>query len=147
MLTITSPVFDQEGMIPKKYTCQGDDINPKLVIEGIPEGTKSLVLIMDDPDASVGTWDHWVVWNIDPGISKIEEDSTPKGGIIGRNSWSRNDYGGPCPPSGTHRYYFKLYALDTQLTIEEKSDKKIVEKAMKGHVIEEAVLMGKYKKT
>ncbi len=146
MLKITSPAFGHEGMIPKKYSCQGDDINPELIIEGIPEGTKSLVLIMDDPDAPIGTWDHWVVWNIDSSISNIEENSIPKEGIIGRNSWNRNDYGGPCPPSGTHRYYFKLYALDTKLTLEEKSNKKTVEKAIKDHVIEQAVLMGKYKK-
>jgi Raf kinase inhibitor-like YbhB/YbcL family protein len=146
MLKLTSPAFDHEGMIPKKYSCQGDDINPELGIEGIPEETKGLVLIMDDPDAPVGTWVHWVVWNLDPSISKIEENSTPKG-VVGKNSWRSNDYGGPCPPFGTHRYYFKLYALDTQLALEEKSDKKTVENAMKGHVIEEAVLMGKYKKT
>lgn len=146
MLKITSPVFGHKGMIPKKYSCQGDDINPELIIEGIPEGTKSLVLIMDDPDAPIGTWDHWVVWNIDSSISNIEENSIPKEGIIGRNSWSRNEYGGPCPPSGTHRYYFKLYALDTKLALEEKSNKKAVEKAMNDHVIEQAVLMGKYKK-
>jgi len=146
MLKITSPVFDHEGIIPKKYTCQGDDVNPELVIEGIPEETKSLVLIMDDPDAPVGTWDHWVVWNLDPSISKIEGDSIPKGGVVGKNSWECNNYGGPCPPSGTHRYYFKLYAIDTQLALEEKSNKKTVENAMKGHVIEQAVLMGKFKK-
>jgi Raf kinase inhibitor-like YbhB/YbcL family protein len=146
MLEITSPAFDHEEMIPQKYTCQGDDINPELTIQGIPEATKSLVLIMDDPDAPIGTWDHWVVWNLDPSISKIEEDSIPKGGVVGKNSWDRNDYGGPCPPSGTHRYYFKLYALDTQLALEEKSNKKTVENAMKGHIIEQTVLMGKYKK-
>jgi len=145
MLKITSPVFDHEGIIPKKYTCQGDDVNPELVIEGIPEETKSLVLIMDDPDAPIGTWDHWIVWNLDPSISKIEEDSTPKGGVVGKNSWERNNYGGPCPPSGSHRYYFKLYALDTKFALEEKSNKKTVEKAIKDHVIEQAVLMGKYK--
>ncbi len=146
VLEITSPAFDHEEMIPKKYTCQGDDVNPELEIQGIPEETKSLILIMDDPDAPIGTWDHWVVWNLDPSISKIEEDSIPKEGVVGKNSWARNDYGGPCPPSGTHRYYFKLYALDTQLALEKKNNKKTVEKAMKDHVIEQAVLMGKYKK-
>ncbi|MFX1465633.1 MAG: YbhB/YbcL family Raf kinase inhibitor-like protein [Promethearchaeota archaeon] len=146
MLEIRSPAFNNEELIPKKYTCQGDDVNPELVIQGIPEETKSLVLIMDDPDAPIGAWDHWVVWNLDPSILKIAEDSIPKGGVVGKNSWRRNDYGGPCPPSGTHRYYFKLYALDTQLALEEKSNKKTVEKAMKGHVIEQAVLIGKYKK-
>jgi Raf kinase inhibitor-like YbhB/YbcL family protein len=146
MLEIRSTAFNPEELIPKKYTCQGEDVNPELTIHGIPEETKSLVLIMDDPDAPSGTWDHWVVWNIDP-VLKIAEDSIPKGGVVGKNSWDRNDYGGPCPPSGTHRYFFKLYALDTQLALdEEKSNKKNVENAMKGHIIEQAVLMGKYKK-
>jgi hypothetical protein len=145
MLKLTSPAFDHEGTIPKKYSCQGDDINPELGIEGIPEETKSLVLIMDDPDAPVGTWVHWLVWNLNPSISKIEENSTPKG-VVGKNSWSRNDYGGPCPPSGTHRYYFKLYAIDTKLSLGGPSDKKTVENVMKGHIIEETVLMGKYKR-
>ena len=100
-LRITSLVFEKNGFIPVKYTCDGDDVNPPLKIEGIPEGTQSLVLIIDDPDAPMGTWDHWVVWNILP-VEKIEEDSVP--GMEGLNDFNQHSYGGPCPPSGTHRY-------------------------------------------
>ncbi len=146
-LKITSPSFKDGEMIPRKYTCQGDDVNPQLDISGIPENTKSLVLIMDDPDAPMGTWDHWIVWNISPDTKTIAENSVPAGAVQGKNSWGRNDYGGPCPPSGTHRYFFKLYALDTTLDIPEKSKKKDVEKAMQGHILEQAQLMGKYKKS
>ena len=145
-MMLKSPAFDHEGFIPSKYTCQGEDVNPELVIEDVPEGTKSLVLIMDDPDAPMGTWDHWVVWNIPPNVTVIGEDNVPPGAIIGKNSWGKNEYGGPCPPSGVHRYFFKLYALDTELDLGPSSTKHDVEEAMKGHVLAEAVLMGKYSK-
>jgi Raf kinase inhibitor-like YbhB/YbcL family protein len=145
-MKISSPSFSHETIIPRKFTCQGKDINPEFIIEGVPENTNSLVLIMDDPDAPMGTWDHWVVWNIEPTVSKIGENSTPKKGVIGKNSWGKNSYGGPCPPSGTHRYYFKLYALDIEPNLPTNTRKKDVEKAMKGHIITEAVLMGKYQK-
>ena len=145
-LKILSSNFSHEEFIPKQFSCQGSDINPSLQISGIPKETKSLVLIVDDPDAPVGVWDHWVVWDIDPSVSLIEENSVPTGGIEGKNSWGRNDYGGPCPPSGTHRYYFKLFALDTKLKLPKNSNKKAVEKAMQSHILEKAELMGKYKK-
>lgn len=144
---LTSPAFDHEGLIPRKYTCQGEDVNPELHIQGTPEDAQTLVLIMDDPDAPMGTWVHWVVYNIDPAISQIPEKSVPPSAVQGRNNWRRNTYGGPCPPSGTHRYYFKLYALDIVLNLPIKSNKKVVVAAMKGHILAEAVLMGKYKKT
>lgn len=144
-LAIQSPAFVHEMPIPKKYTCQGEDINPPLNIEGIPKGTKSLVLIMDDPDAPHGTWDHWIVWNLPP-QEEIPENSVPGGAVQGKNSWGRNDYGGPCPPSGTHRYYFKLYALDDKLNLPRSAAKKDVEAAMSGHILSQAVLMGTYKK-
>jgi Raf kinase inhibitor-like YbhB/YbcL family protein len=140
-LTITSLEFENNGKVPSKYSCDGDDVNPPLDINGIPEGTKSLVLIVDDPDAPVGVWDHWIVWNIKP-AQTIDEDSVP--GVQGKNSWGRNDWGGPCPPSGTHRYFFKLYALDVELELDASSDKTSVEAAMKGHVLEQAELVGKY---
>jgi hypothetical protein len=139
-LKITS-VFEHNGHIPVKYTCDGDDINPPLNIEGIPDGTQSLVLIMDDPDAPMGTWDHWIVWNI-PASGKIEENSAP--GIEGVNSWRKNNYGGPCPPSGTHRYFFKVYALDTKLNLPTSANKKDVEKAMQSHILAEGELIGLY---
>lgn len=120
-------------------------MNPPLNITGIPEGTVSLVLIMDDPDAPMGTWDHWILWNIAP-ATQIEENSVPEGAVQGVNSWRRNDYGGPCPPSGTHRYFFKLYALDTMLDLELAAGKRRVETAMKGHILGEAQLIGLYQK-
>jgi len=140
-MRLTSTVFDYGGRIPQKYTCDGEDINPPLVIEDVPADAKTLVLIVDDPDAPMGTWDHWIVWNI-PVIDRIEEDSVP--GTVGVNSWGRNDYGGPCPPSGEHRYFFKLYALDTTLNLDTNSTKKDLERAMEGHVIAQTDLIGVY---
>lgn len=142
-LIISSPVFENGGFIPAKYTCDGDDVNPPLDIKGLPTGTKSLVLIVDDPDAPMGTWDHWIVWNILV-KDRIEENSVP--GVEGVNSFGRHSYGGPCPPSGTHRYFFKVYALDTKLELNPNSKKKDVEKAMKGHVLAQGEIMGRYKR-
>ena len=105
-MKLASPAFAHNAIIPQKYTCQGEDISPPLTISDIPKGTVSLALINDDPDAPMGTWDHWLIWNIKP-TAEIKEDSAP--GTQGKNSWGRNDYGGACPPSGTHRYFFKLY--------------------------------------
>lgn len=145
-MKITSPAFEDKGKIPVKYTCQGDDINPELNIEDIPEGTESLVLIIDDPDAPMGTWIHWVVWNI-PVVDKISENSCPGEAVEGLNSFKKHEYGGPCPPEGEeHRYYFKVFALDTKLNIDEESKVGDVEEAMEGHILEKAELMGQYKK-
>ncbi len=143
-MKITSPVFGHNQTIPQKYTCQGEDINPSLVIDGIPEGTKSLALIIDDPDAPMGTWVHWVVFNI-PVTYEIGENTIP--GTQGYNDFGKNDYGGPCPPEGTHRYFHKIYALDTLLNLKEGSSKKVLEKAMHGHILDKAELAGLYKKT
>ena len=142
-LTISSPVFKNNGFIPQKYTCDGNDVNPPLNIEGVPKETQSLALIVDDPDAPMGTWDHWVVWNIPP-AEKIMENSVP--GTEGLNDFRRRSYGGPCPPSGTHGYFFKVYALDTRLDLSPSSRKKDVERAMKGHVIAEGELVGLYRR-
>ncbi len=141
-LQITSPAFGHNQPIPREYTCQGADVNPTLEIRGIPPGVKSLALIMDDPDAPMGTWDHWLVYNIQP-AEKIERNSIP--GVQVKNSFGKLDYGGPCPPSGTHRYFFKLYALDTTLTLPPAS-KKALEKAMEGHALDKTELIGLYKK-
>jgi len=143
-MRLTSPEFQNNAMIPRKFTCQGEDVNPTLIIEDVPEGTKSLALIVDDPDAPMGTWVHWVVYDI-PVSSRIEENSIP--GKQGRNDFGRKDYGGPCPPSGTHRYFFKIYALDTILGLEEGISKSALEKAMQGHILDKAELIGLYKKT
>ncbi|MFC1658362.1 YbhB/YbcL family Raf kinase inhibitor-like protein [Candidatus Omnitrophota bacterium] len=143
VMKLTSPVFAHNQSIPEKYTCQGEDINPPLVIEGVPGEARSLALIMDDPDAPMGTWVHWVVYDIGI-IPRIEENSIP--GKQGSNNFRRKDYGGPCPPSGTHRYFFKIYALDNQLGLEEGINKASLEKAMQGHILQKAELIGLYKK-
>jgi len=145
-MQITSPVFEKNGFIPKKYTCDGEDINPQLLITEVPANAKSLALIVDDPDAPAGTWVHWVVWNIDPHSHDIKENSLPKGASQGLNDFRQHNYGGPCPPSGTHRYFFKLYALDTMLTLKSDSMKARVEKAMEGHIIAETQIIGLYKR-
>ncbi len=142
-MKITSPEFKHNESIPKKFTCQGQDINPALDIEDVPENAQSLALIVDDPDAPMGTWVHWVVFDI-PVISRIEEDSIP--GKQGINDFRRKDYGGPCPPSGTHRYFFKIYALDTKLNLAEGIDKEALEKAIQPHILDKAELIGLYKK-
>ena len=135
-------VFQHEGQIPKEYTCDGQDKIPPLEISSVPAAAKSLALIMDDPDAPMGTWDHWIQWNI-PANTKLVDRQM---GVAGRNSWGRMNYGGPCPPSGVHRYFFKLYALDTMLDLPAGSNKTALEKAMKGHILAEAALMGKYQR-
>jgi hypothetical protein len=140
-LVVTSSAFVHDQKIPAKYTCDGDNVNPPLTIEGIPEGTKTLVLIADDPDAPVGIWDHWIVWNI-PVTSAIEENSVP--GKEALNSFGKKSYGGPCPPSGTHRYFFKVYALDAELDLGANANKADVEKAMRGHVLGQGELVGLY---
>lgn len=140
-LKIKSSAFEHNGLIPKKYTCDGEDVNPPLSIEGIPEGTQSLALIVDDPDAPMGTWDHWIVWNITP-TKDLEENSIP--GVEGMNDFRKHSYGGPCPPGGTHRYFFKVYALDTKLNLSANSKKKDLEKAMQGHIVAKGELVGRY---
>jgi Raf kinase inhibitor-like YbhB/YbcL family protein len=143
-MKILSLEFEDNGFIPQKFTCQGEDISPSLIIEDIPKEAKSLALIVDDPDAPMGTWIHWVVFDI-PLINHIEENSIP--GKLGHNNFGRKNYGGPCPPSGTHRYFFKLYALDKMLNLTEGITKKELEKAMQGHILGQAQLIGLYKKT
>ena len=136
-MRVTSPAFQHKGFIPRKYTCDSDNVNPPLVFDDLPDDAKSLVLIIDDPDAPMGTWVHWVVWNI-PVTEKIDEDSVP--GTEGVSTSGDHSYSGPCPPSGTHRYFFKVYVLDTKLDISNNSKKEDLEKAMEGHVIGKAAL-------
>ena len=128
-MKITSKAFQNECMIPEKYTCKGQDISPSLKWEGAPAGTKGFVIICDDPDAPVGIWDHWLLFNIPASETELNENipdlpELTNGIRQGKNSWGRSDYGGPCPPSGTHRYFFKLYALDTMLDLKPGADKK-----------------------
>ena len=145
-LTVTSAAFAEGAAIAAKYTCDGVNVNPPLAIAATPAGTKSLALIMDDPDAPVGIWVHWVAWNIPAPTREIPENSIPAGVQQGLNDWKRNDYGGPCPPSGTHRYYFKIYALDTTLTLAPSATKVDLERAMQGHELAAGQLMGTYKR-
>ncbi len=142
-MKITSPDFENNEKIPVKFTGDGEDINPTLIIEDVPENTESLVLIIDDPDAPVGLWIHWLVWNISPNTMEIKENSIP--GVQGENSWGRNNYGGPMPPSGTHRYFFKLHALDTKLDLKNGATKQELEKAMEGHILEKSEFIGLYR--
>jgi Raf kinase inhibitor-like YbhB/YbcL family protein len=144
-LSVMSPTFENNQLIPAKYTCDGDDVNPPLTIEGVPEGTKTLALIVDDPDCPTGTWDHWIVWNIPATASKIAENTIP--GNEGMNDFRKRSYGGPCPPSGTHRYFFKVYALDVKLDLSPTSRKRDVEKAMQGHILAKGELVGLYSRS
>ena len=144
MIKVTSSVFQAEGAIPSKFSCDGENINPPLMISGVGENVKSLVLIVDDPDAPAGTWTHWLVWNIDPKTKEIKENSVPRGAVLGKTDFGETKYGGPCPPSGTHRYFFRVYALDTVLTLSQGASRKDLESAMAGHFIDQGELMGRY---
>ena len=143
-MQISSPAFADGATIPAKFTADGADINPALVISGVPAGAKSLVLIMDDPDAPGGTWNHWLLWNLGPATTTIAEDSTPAGAVAGRNDFGETLYRGPSPPSGTHRYFFRLLALDTKLDLPAGADRAALDRAVKDHVLARAVLMGLY---
>src|SRR2546423_14465517 len=143
-MKITSSDFSEGGMIPGKYAKQGQNVNPPLRIEGAPAETKSLLLIVDDPDAPVGLFTHWLVWNIDPKTTEIAENSVPKGAVQGTNDYPGSGYDGPQPPSGTHRYYFKIFALDQMLDLKSGAKRKEVDAAMQGHVITQGELMGRF---
>jgi len=147
-LKLTSPAFLDGGPIPQKYTCDGEDFSPPINITGVPENTKSLALIVDDPDAlgpAGKIWTHWILWNINPLLQEINENSVP--GVQGVNDFGLKKYRGPCPPDKEHRYLFHLYALDTELNLPEGSKKSDLEKAMEGHVLQEKVLTAVYKRT
>ena len=152
-MNLTSQAFENNGKIPEKYTCDSDNISPPLEISDVPKNTKSLVLIMDDPDIpdfakrkfKIEVWDHWVVFNIPQNIKKIEEGKNHEG-VLGINTRGNVAYGGPCPPDKEHRYFFKLYALDKVLKLKEGSTKLQVEQAMQNHILAESVLIGRYKR-
>jgi len=141
IMRLSSPEFKHNAFIPVKFTCQGEAVNPELIIEGIPTQAKSLALIMDDPDAPSGDFVHWVVYDIAV-TGRIEEDSIP--GKQGVNSSGGSDYVGPCPPTGAHRYFFKVYALDKMLDLYDGADKQALEEAMKGHILAQGELVGLY---
>ena len=146
-LTLSSSAFNNKDALPVKYSCNGDDISPPLTISGAPEGTKTFVLIMDDPDA--GSWLHWVVYNLPGTTAEIPENAPTShtwddGTMQGYNEWGQAQYGGACPPDGEHRYFFTLYALDIKLDLKKKASLRKVKKAMKGHILSETKLMAKY---
>ena len=154
-MKLISSNFENQGLIPKRFTCDGEDISPSIAWSDVPEGTKSLVLIIDDPDAPDPanprmTWVHWVLYNIPPGVDSLHEgvkvSHLPKGTLEGLNDWKKTGYGGPCPPIGRHRYFHKLYALDTVLTDLKQPTKAKLEKAMEGHVILRTLLIGLYER-
>ena len=152
-MNLTSPAFNRDGKIPRKYTCDGENINPPLKIEKVPANSQSLVLIMDDPDIpdfvkqkyNIQMWDHWVVFNIPPATKEIKEGENPTE-VLGKNTGGKNGYGGPCPPDREHRYFFKLYALDMQLKLSEGATKAQVEEAMEGHILTQTELVGRYER-
>lgn len=143
-MKISSPAFSHNHPIPVRFTADGANVSPQLDFAHPPQGTVSFALIMDDPDAPRGTWVHWVVWNIPAATGTSPEGGLPEGAVQGRNSWGRSDYGGPSPPSGTHRYYFKLYALDTILDLPTDTGKAELLMAMEAHVLGRAEVMGTY---
>ena len=145
-MKITSSSFQEGGTIPEKFSRNGQNVNPELRIEGAPAEAKSLVLIFDDPDAPVGLFTHWLAWNIDPKTTEIAEGSVPKGGVQGTNDFPGQRYDGQQPPSGTHRYYFKIFALDRTLDIKPGAKRRAVDAAIKGHIIAQGELMGRYSK-
>ena len=145
IMQVSSPAFAYGGVIPAEYTCKGTNVNPQFNISNVPEGTKSLALIMDDPDAPAGTWDHWLLFNIDPKTTVISKNSVPTGAKHGYNSWGKESYGGPCPPSGTHRYFVKVYALDTTLSFATANGTDLAE-SMQGHILKQVTLMGNVSK-
>ncbi len=142
-MKVTSSAFQEGGNIPSKFTCDGSDTSPPLQITGVPSEAKSLVLIADDPDAPGGLFTHWLIWNITPRTNSISEGSAPKG-VHGTNDFGKPDYKGPCPPPGTHRYSFKIYALDRELDLRGGAKRSQLDAAMKGHVVAQGVLVGRY---
>ncbi len=145
-MKIESAAFEDNKLIPPKYTCDGENVNPPLIISDVPENAKSLVLIVDDPDAPRGTWVHWTIWNMDPGVKEIPENSFPRNAVEGITDSGRSGYSGPCPPYGTHRYFFKLFALNTTLEIGASARAADIEREMKGNILAKAQLVGLYKR-
>ena len=143
-MKITSPAFEQGGIIPDKFAKKCENVNPPLRIEDIPAKTKSLVLIVDDPDAPIGLFTHWLVWNIDPKTTEIAGNSVLKGATQGTNDYPGRGYDGPDPPSGTHRYYFRIFALDSTLDLSADAKRKELDRAVNGHVIAQGEYMGRY---
>ena len=150
-IKVTSSAFEEGGMIPSRYTCDGENVSPPLNWEQVPEATRTVALICDDPDAPMGTFVHWVLFNLPADTTELPEDfpddeTLPNGARQGISDFGKTGYGGPCPPSGTHRYYFKVYALDTKLDVVSIMDKPTLLEAMEGHILAQGQIVGKYKR-
>ena len=145
-MKIESFAFKNGGEIPSRFTCDGENINPELVFKGVPKNAKSLALIVDDPNAPMGVWGHWVVWNINPKITEINQNSVPIGAVVGENSANKNEYQGPCPPNGLHHYFFRLYALDTVFFLDPNTKALDLIKIMEGHILDKTEIVGKYER-
>jgi len=147
VMKLTSPAFQHNQLIPAKYTCDGDNVNPPLHLSNVPADTKSLALIVDDLDAPMGTWTHWTWWNASPHTTEIAEHSVPPGAVQGATSFGTPGYGGPCPPSGTHRYHFRLYALNDIISLPATATVDQLNEAIAGHIIEHVDLVGLYQRS
>jgi len=145
MMKLTSPLFVNNGSFPERFTCDGEEVSPPLNISGVPDGTVSLALVLRDPDAVEGIFVHWILWNIDPKTAEIKAGYAPDGAMFGKTTDGKLRYVGPCPPSGTHRYIFSLYALDTAIYLNEGDTVEQLDAAISGHVLEETELLAKYR--
>ena len=143
-MKISTRAFSERRPIPERFTADGKNANPPLVVSGVPKDAKSLVLIVDDPDVPMGAWTHWIVWNMNPGTTVISEDSVPRGAVVGRNDAGTAKYVGPAPPRGTHRYYFRLYALDSKLDLDAGTTRPDLDAAMQSHILAKSELLGRY---
>lgn len=141
---LTSPAFSMNQPIPAQFSCDGQDMNPPLALDGVPDTAKALALIVDDPDAPGKVWVHWTLWNVDPKLKEIRQDSVPAGAVQGRNDFGKDAWGGPCPPGGTHRYRFRLFALKQKLELPAGAAEPALVKAMEGKILDQAELVGTY---
>lgn len=144
MVKISSPAFGEGMDLPDKYTCKGENINPPLIIENVPKAAKSLVLVVEDPGAPAGVFTHWLVWNISPGVKQIAENSVPRNGIVGTNDFGNQKYNGPCPPSGSHRYFFRVYVLDAVLNLSGGVRRSVLNGEIKNHIIDRIEMVAIY---
>lgn len=143
-ISVTASAFRAGDSIPAKFTCNGANISPELKIDGVPTEAKSIALIVDDPDTAHGLFTHWIVWNIDPKTTEIAENSSPSGAVQGTTDFGKRNYGGPCPPSGSHRYFFKIFALDSKLDLKSSARRAQLDAAMRGHTLAQGELMARY---
>jgi hypothetical protein len=143
-MKIYIPSFENNGKIPAKFTCDGENVSPEIFIEDVSREAKSLIFMVDDPDSPSGNWSHWLIWNIDPNVTVIKENSSPEGSVIGLNDFGNREYGGPCPSRGEHRYFFKIFALSKMLDLPGDTRRSELERAMAGSVLDKSEFVGRY---